>query len=63
VNDPKYPEWRWEPRRQASVNLGSSGPTRVETDPDPKFKPRPVGFTAKIEPVDPEPLLWDGDGA
>lgn len=40
------------------------GPTRVEVgDPDPKFKPRPVGFTAQLEPVEVEPQTWDGDGA
>ena len=42
----------------------SDGPTRVVTDePDPKFVPRPVGFTARIEPLAIEPLVWDGDGA
>jgi len=60
----KYPEWRWDLRREPSLNLGSSGPTRVEVgEPDPKFKPRPVGFTAKIEPVEADPLTWEGDDA
>ena len=58
IRDAMEPYWLYEP----SVNLGSSGPTRVETgEPDPEFKPRPVGFTADLGEA--EPLVWDGDGA
>lgn len=60
-----YPgdEWYWY--KTPSVNLGSSTVVRVKEDgePDPKFKPRPVGFTAVIEPVEKEPQVWGGDGA
>lgn len=38
------------------------GPERVVSDePDPDFKPRPVGFTAPL--VEAEPDLWEGDQA
>ena len=48
----------------SGVNLGSSTVTRVVLDdPAPEFKPRPVGFTAQIEPVEAEPLTWGGDQA
>lgn len=54
----------WSRPERATMNLGSSGPTRVDTStPDPDFKPRPVGFTAQIEPAERDPQLWDGDGA
>lgn len=43
--------WAW--LHAPSPVLGSSGPTRVDTsDPDPDYKPRPVGFTADLEPHD-----------
>lgn len=49
---------------RATVNLGSSTVVRVITDqPDPEFRPRPVGFTAQLEPVEQEPQIWEGDGA
>ena len=52
----------WEYCRATVVRAG--GPERVATDePDPKFVRRPVGFTARIEPVEADPLTWDGDGA
>ena len=42
----------------------SGGPERVDaTEPDPTFKPRPVGFTARLVLVEAEPLLWEGDDA
>lgn len=45
-----------------SLNLGSSGPSRVSTDDaDPTYKPRPVGFTADLS--EPEPTTWEGDNA
>jgi len=40
------------------------GPERVEVgEKDATFKPRPVGFTAVIEPLEAEPLIWEGDNA
>lgn len=55
-------EGLWEWRSDPSLNLGSSGPSRVETNEhDPDFKPRPVGFLADLGEA--EPLVWDGDGA
>jgi len=55
-------EQGWVRMPHTTLNLGSSGPTRVETgQPDPEFKPRPVGFTA--DPGEAEPLVWDGDSA
>lgn len=46
---------RWSDPEFVNVVL-SSGPIRVVTDqPDPDFKPRPVGFTAEIEPPVEEP--------
>ena len=46
------------------MSLGQSGPMRVDTaNPDPNFKPRPVGFTATIEPLEAEPQIWEGDDA
>jgi hypothetical protein len=39
--------WFWH---RASVILGSSTVSRVVTDePDPEFKRRPVGFTARFD--------------
>lgn len=37
--------------------IHSGGPIRVETNqPDPNFKPRPVGFLARLDdPTEPEP--------
>lgn len=53
---------RWW-RTSTVVNLGASTVVRVKEDPepDPNFRPRPAGFTARIEPVDPK--VWEGDGA
>lgn len=52
--------WISEP----SLNLGSSGPTRVVTDEPtvPAVRP-PLGFVTReeFELWEPEPLLWDGD--
>jgi len=46
------------------LNLGSSTVTRVVVDePAPEFKPRPVGFLATLEPVEADPVTWDGDQA
>lgn len=41
----------------------TGGPDRVryEDQPDPNWRPRPVGFTAPLIPR--EPLLWEGDQA
>lgn len=42
-------------RRAAAVIKESTGPVRTVTDqPDPEWRPRPVGFTAQLEPA-PEP--------
>lgn len=59
IRDAMEPYWLNEPY----LSLGSSGPSRVADEPDPNFKPRPVGFTARLEPVEVEPVLWEGDGA
>jgi hypothetical protein len=54
----------WSRPDKPSVSLGSSGPVRVDqSTPDPDFKPRPVGFTATLEPAEQAPLVWDGDDA
>lgn len=48
---------------RASV-VTTGGPERVVDDgPDPNFKPRPVGFTARMEQAPVEPLTWEGDNA
>ena len=47
---------------QATV-VQSGGPERVTDEPSPRFAPRPVGFTARIQPSEVEPLTWEGDGA
>lgn len=48
-------------RPQANVER-SGGPERVVTDkPDPDFVRRPIGFTAKLEPTDQKPMLWEGE--
>lgn len=45
-----------------SVNLGSSGPTRVkELEEETEIEHRPVGFTATLKTT--EPILWEGDNA
>lgn len=55
-----FNERRWD-RATASIRDGR-GPERVEVgEVDPKFKPRPVGFTASLP--EPEPLTWEGDNA
>jgi hypothetical protein len=56
-----YPQWRWEPWANVSIQKGG-GPERVVTDdPDPDFKPRRVGFTADLLPPEVDPQTWEGD--
>jgi len=57
-----YPEHRWEPKTAPAVRDGR-GPERVAVDqPDPDYKTRPAGFTAKLH-ADAEPDVWEGDQA
>lgn len=47
-----------------SLNLGSSGPSRVkETDAEPPPALPPLGFVTRDQwdAAQPEPLLWEGD--
>ena len=51
----RHPVWRWEPYDHVNVNLGSSGPARVDTsNADPDYRPRPVGFTADLGTAKPD---------
>jgi len=47
------------------LNLGSSTVTRVVVDqPAPEVSSRGrVGFLATLEPVEADPVMWDGDQA
>ena len=57
-----YPEVRWDNIGVSPQIRETAGIARVVTDqPDPDFKPRPVGFTARVVEVD--PLVWEGDNA
>lgn len=54
---------RWE-RRHGPTVVQARGPERVVyDDPDPAFKAKAVGFTAKLVSVEVEPDLWEGDQA
>ena len=56
--------WKWVDPVATTLVLSGGGSDAVRgAEADPAFKPRPVCFTATIEPVEVEPLLWEGDGA
>lgn len=53
--------FEWPTNRSVAIR-DSAGPTRVVVDqPDPTYRPRPVGFLANLDGAD--PLLWEGDNA
>lgn len=57
-NIPSLPQWGWADTYRPSVQI--VGDTRVDTgNPDPDYRPRPVGFTAQLE--DPKPVVEPDD--